>query len=120
MSADNRLSGLRILIAEDEYFLAEDIANTLTQCGALVVGPVATLAEAFELAEQPLDAAILDINLRGTLVYPLADHLASRGVRLLFATGYSASVIPARYDHVPRCEKANTSAEIAAALFPVR
>lgn len=120
MAAEGALSRLRVLIAEDEYFVAQDIAATLAACGAQVVGPVATLAEALELAQQPLDAAILDINLRGSVVYPLVDELASRGVRVVFATGYGASVIPDHFDRIPRCDKFSSGKEFAAALYPER
>ncbi len=118
MTTSKPLSGLRVLVAEDEYFVAQDVAIALAQCGAQIVGPVATLPEAMELAREPLDAAVLDINLRGMLVYPLADLLASRGVALVFATGYGAAAIPARFEHIRRCEKPVEIGEISAALFP--
>ena len=105
-SVGQQLSGQRILIVEDEYFVADDLAQQLEAAGAEIMGPAPTLERAVELleAEQP-DAAVLDINLRGERVYPLADDLKRRGVPFVFATGYDARVIPDAYAAVPRCEK---------------
>ena len=101
-----QLSGRRILVVEDEYFVADDLAQQLEAAGAEIIGPAPTLERGRELldAEQP-DAAVLDINLRGQTVYPLADDLRRRRVPFVFATGYDARVIPDDYAAVPRCEK---------------
>jgi CheY-like chemotaxis protein len=96
----------RILVVEDEYLLAEALADALTALGAQVVGPVAGLAEALDLAaDAAIDGAVLDINLRGEMVFPLADALAARGVPYLFATGYGHETIPQRYQDVPTLSK---------------
>jgi CheY-like chemotaxis protein len=84
-----------------------DLAESLTQCGAAVIGPAAALGEALMLAdrkERP-DCAVLDLNLNGEMVFPLADALAERGVPFVFLTGYREDFIPARYANVPRYEK---------------
>ncbi|KPG01687.1 chemotaxis protein CheY [Rhodopseudomonas sp. AAP120] len=118
-SGHGRLFGRSILVVEDEYFIADHLMRQVEQCGANVIGPVATLDEARSLAwaNPHLDGAVLDINLRGTWVFPLADELAERGVRFIFATGYDARMIPARFAHVGRCEKCADAAEITAAPF---
>ena len=96
-----------ILLAEDEYFLAEDLRSWLQAHGAFVVGPVCTISGGLAAARdhrQP-DAAVLDINLNGEQVFPLADHLAGQGVPFLFTTGYDDDMIPPRFRTAPRLEK---------------
>ena len=116
-SAD-RLRGRTVLIVEDEYFIASEIAHTLRAQGAIVVGPAATVDGARRLIEaaEALDGAFLDINLRGQAVYPIADLLRSRDLPFVFATGYDATRIPADYVGVPRCEKPVDAAVVADAL----
>ena len=101
------LAGCRVLVVEDEYFIADDIARALWQLGAEVVGPVADQREAMALVEETkrIDGAVLDINLRGEMIYPVADALQERGVPFVFATGYDQSTVPAQYAAVPRWEK---------------
>lgn len=109
MSVSSRsgdLARCRVLVVEDEYFLADDVAQALSAHGAEVVGPVGTLAEAEALARsRPLDVALLDINLRGELSYSVVDILRDRNVSVVFTTGYAETVIPASYAHVPIWQK---------------
>ena len=107
----------RVLIVEDEYFLADEMAEALQKFGVQVVGPVPTSQKALALlADRPLDAAVLDINLRGEMVYPVADALSERGVPFVFATGYDAAAVPNAYRDVPRWEKPFTAEDLAKAL----
>ena len=107
----------RVLVVEDEYYLAQDLARALQKLGAQVVGPVPTLEAALALiGAEPVDAAVLDINLRGEEVYPVADALAERGIPFVFATGYDRSSIPATYQDVPRWEKPFDPHELAKGL----
>jgi ActR/RegA family two-component response regulator len=101
------LRGRRLLIVEDEYMIATDLARALQDRGADVIGPAASIEHALQLldAEHRIDGAVLDINLRGERAYPVADALRSRGVRFVFATGYDAWAIPEAYAGVPRLEK---------------
>src|SRR3954453_11157705 len=101
------LTGHRILLVEDEYFIADDMAQSFREHGIEVVGPAASVADALDLIRdtERLDGAVLDINLRGEMVFPVADALETRNVPFLFATGYDAAIVPARYRHIPRCEK---------------
>jgi CheY-like chemotaxis protein len=112
------LSGRRVLIVEDEYFVADDLGRALTQLGAEVLGPVATREEAFELlsAGERIDLAVLDINLQGESVFPVADTLLEQGVPFLFATGYDQTAIPAQYQQVLRWEKPFAPEALAQAL----
>lgn len=103
-----------VLLVEDEYLLADQIARAFRRAGAEVVGPASTLAQGLALVGslRRLDVAVLDVNLGGEAVYPLADELARREVPFLFATGYDAPVIDPRYARVPRVEKPHTAADV--------
>jgi DNA-binding NtrC family response regulator len=106
--AKNGLAGKRLLVVEDEYMIADDLACALEDAGAEVVGPAGTVEDALELVQLNrgrLDGAVLDVNLRDERVYPVADVLASRGVPFVLATGYDVASIPVAYARMPRCEK---------------
>lgn len=104
---ERRLAGKRILVVEDEFYIAMDLERELAEAGATVVGPVASVAEALDLItrEPRLDAAALDVNLRGEMVYPVADQLTARMVPYVFATGYNEEDIPEGYSAVTRLFK---------------
>src|SRR3954465_1177630 len=103
---DDSLRGRRLLIVEDEYFLAEDLSDYFQQLGAEVIGPVGSVSEALKLLSlAEVHGAILDINLRGERVYPVADALRQRRVPFVFASGYGGETEPAAYADVPRCIK---------------
>jgi two-component SAPR family response regulator len=106
MRTDPDLSEHRVLVVEDEFFIAEEINSALERCHATVVGPVPTIAEARKLAhrERP-DCAILDINVRGEMIFDFADELRALTVPFVFASGYDAPVVPPRFSDVPRVEK---------------
>ncbi len=99
------LKDLRILVVEDEYFLANDLARVLTSEGADVVGPTATACEAFQLIDKPIDAAILDIKLADGQAFAIAEELARLRVPFAFATGYGPDTIPHRFQDVVRIDK---------------
>jgi DNA-binding NtrC family response regulator len=104
---EQALRDYRILIVEDEYLLAEDLRHVLTKAGAIVAGMAGTVKDALELidAEGKLDAAVLDMNLGGTPVSPVADRLMELGVPFVLTTGYDASAIPERFRNAVRCDK---------------
>ncbi|WP_210526686.1 response regulator [Rubellimicrobium arenae] len=101
------LRGRRVLVVEDEFLIAEDLCEELQSCGAKVMGPAASVAEALALLDHgpAPDMAVLDIGLEDEKVYPVADALRARGIPFVFATGYDAWVIPHAYTDVPRVEK---------------
>ena len=115
----NLLAGRKILLVEDEYFVAHDMARALGDGGAEIIGPVSNVDDALDLIEEAgaLDGAILDINLQGEMAFPVADALAARSVPFVFATGYDATVIPAKYQAVCRCEKPVEPDKVGRALF---
>jgi CheY-like chemotaxis protein len=112
-----RLQGLRVLIVEDEFLLAMDIENALREEGAEVVGPAVTVKDAIATAETAdLNAAVLDLNVRGEMSYPVASVLDSRGIPFLFATGYAASRIPDMFQYRPCLRKPFTWQALISAL----
>ena len=112
------LHSRRILVVEDEYMIAADMQQDLEEVGAIVLGPAPSVEAALQVlsGEAVVDGAVLDINLNGEKVFPVADTLTARGIPFLFATGYDASNIPPAYVHIIRCEKPVDTATIARAL----
>jgi len=96
----------RVLLVEDEALVAMMMRDILLELGLSVAGPFCTPAEAVAAArDDGVDAAILDVNLGGELIYPVADTLAARGVPFVFVTGYGAESIDGRFAHVPILQK---------------
>jgi DNA-binding LytR/AlgR family response regulator len=117
VTAGETLRGRKVLIVEDEYFLAEDLAAYFNGIGAHVVGPVGTVTDALRLIRsREIEAAVLDINLRGERVYPVADLLRQNAVPFVFASGYGEELEPAAYADVPRCIKPVDFATLASTL----
>jgi DNA-binding response OmpR family regulator len=89
------LVGYRLLVVEDDYFVAEDLCATLRDNGAVVLGPAPSISSARSLAGalRP-DCVLLDINLDGEHAFELARELQGRGMRTVFTTGYDASFVP--------------------------
>lgn len=107
MSAQAYLDGLRILVVEDNFMLAEVTKGLLEDIGCHVVGPVGRLDEGLVCARaEALDGAILDINLHGELSFGIAEILSDRGVPFLFMTGYQdRSMVPPALRSAPRLDK---------------
>ncbi|MGN6549715.1 MAG: response regulator [Pararhizobium sp.] len=85
------MAGARVLVAEDNLMVALDLVAILEDAGAIVIGPVARVSEALDLAENDNpEAAILDVNLLDGTATPLAERLIARGVPLVFCTGTEA------------------------------
>ena len=119
MADTNRFGGRRILVVEDDYLIVTEMVQELQASGADVIGPIAGLEKAFERLEtlSGIEGAILDINLQGKMVYPLADELMKRGLPFVFATGYDNSSIPERYAGVRRFMKPVDVRQVAKALL---
>lgn len=116
--ADPSLRGLRILVIEDEYLLANALEGRLQDLGCEVLGPVGSLDEALALirSEAPFDGAIVDINLGRAMAYPAADMLMGHGIPFLFTTGYDDSMIPDRFGSILRLKKPFDIGRIVQAL----
>jgi CheY-like chemotaxis protein len=85
----NTLSSLKVLVVEDEALVSMLVEDMLTDLGCVVVGPAAEIEEALRLAgSADIDAALLDVNLGGRPIFPVADALKARGVPFAFASGY--------------------------------
>jgi CheY-like chemotaxis protein len=86
MNTEASLQGLRVLVVEDEMMVSMLIEDMLSDLGCTVVGPASRLDEAIELANRSeLDCAVLDVNLGGQPIFPLADLLRERGAPFAFA-----------------------------------
>ena len=84
------LKGVRVLVVEDQWHVANALKSLLEADGAQVSGPVSTIADALRLAaEQKPELAVVDINLKGKMAYGLIDHLIDQGVRVVVVTGYA-------------------------------
>jgi CheY-like chemotaxis protein len=100
-------TGRRVLVVEDEYYIADDLARELRLHGHEVIGPLCKREQVLRTlaANSEIDLAVIDINLHGQASYAIADALLARGVPFVFATGYARSNIPQRYAQVPLLEK---------------
>ena len=88
------LKGLRVLVVEDEMMVSMLIEDMLSDLGCLVVGPASRLDEAMDLARAGgIHCALLDVNLGGQPIFPLADLLREQGHPMAFATGYGDAVL---------------------------
>ncbi|HEY1750603.1 MAG TPA: response regulator [Caulobacteraceae bacterium] len=102
------LTGLRLLVVEDEALVAMELEDMLDELGCVVVDVAGTVSRGVALAGDrgvPLDGAILDVNLGGEKVYPVAERLAQRGVPFVFCTGYGLDGIARHFSHVPTLSK---------------
>jgi CheY-like chemotaxis protein len=110
------LAGCRVLVLENEYYLAADASALLQAEGATVLGPFSDTAKAIEAAEQSRPScALLDIKLSGGPDFVLARALASRGIPFIFVTGYEAEILPPDLARVPLLRKPFTEATLVEA-----
>jgi DNA-binding response OmpR family regulator len=103
-SVRGAISGLKLLLVEDNFLVAEHMREMLERHGCDVVGPAPRVTRALELVQEAeaLDGAMLDLNLNGELCFPVARALAARGVPFLFLTGYEAgAIIPEEFETAP-------------------
>lgn len=101
------LDSPRVLVVEDEFLIADDLAASLRELGYGVVGPTATVGGALDLIErEPLAAALLDANLRGEGSGPVADELSNRAIPFVVLTGYGQGKLDnERLQRAPRISK---------------
>lgn len=114
------LEGIRVLVVEDEFLVATLIEDMLTSAGCVVSGPVSRVPEALDaVGRGNFDAAVLDINLAGDRIDPVADALSRRNVPFVFVTGYSRGLLPGEYATRPRLRKPFKLADLLGILSSV-
>ena len=119
MPNQNTFGGSRILVVEDDLLVVAELVDTLHSMGADVVGPIVNIEKALERLDRlsGIVGAVLDVNVQGQMVFPLADELTRRNVPYVFSSGYDDSVVPQRYAGIRRFSKPVDEREIAAALL---
>jgi CheY-like chemotaxis protein len=107
MEVSRRLEGKRLLVVEDEPLIAAELVKGLTQCGAAIAAVAGTVDLAFRAAEREpdLDGAVLDVNLWGEPVFPVAELLGRKQIPYVFVTGYPAASLPPSYASQQVCSK---------------
>ncbi|MBB2752893.1 UNVERIFIED_ORG: CheY-like chemotaxis protein [Rhizobium aethiopicum] len=119
MQKSRALAGRFYLIVEDEYLAASSMMTALEEEGAQVAGPVSNVAGALALVSEracELDGAILDINLRGAMVYPVAEKLAEYQIPFVFVTGYECGSMPDPFKAMPCLNKPCNEQELLVVL----
>jgi CheY-like chemotaxis protein len=122
VSEERRFDGMRVLIAEDNLLAAMELQQALVDLGCEPVGPAATVGEAMQLVRQEkLDAALLDVELRGERGFVVAEELARRGVPVIFASGYDGEdMFPEAFRPYPRLHKPFSEYPLRRALEDAR
>ena len=119
VAAPARIDGVRLLIVEDALLLALELEAGLQEAGAVMVGSAADVDEAMSMVDRPIDAAVLDANLNGASVLPVASALAARGIPFVFATGYGDNRFnPTGFD-APVIRKPYDVTQVTAALAEI-
>jgi DNA-binding response OmpR family regulator len=107
----------RILVVEDEAMISMPLEDMVLDCGGEIVGPVAKFDDALELAlKAEFRVAVLDLNLNGTLSYPIAEVIRERGIPVIFATGYGADGLLDRFRDCPTLQKPFSQQDFAEAV----
>ena len=97
------LEGTRVLVVEDEFLVATLIEDVLESAGCVVSGPIPRVAEALDAVDhETYDVAVLDVNLGGDRIDPVADALCRRNVPFVFVTGYTENALPGEFAERPR------------------
>jgi len=114
---DSSQSQTRVLVVEDEYLIRMLLEDMLADLGYAVVAAVGTITEARDLAAHgDFSAAILDVNLDGQEIFPVADILKERGLPFVFVTGYGERSLPEPYRDRPALQKPFQAEQLEAAL----
>ena len=112
------LNGLRILVVEDEAAISLLLEDMLLDFGCEVIGPAARLAAALEAVErETVDLAILDVNVAGEPIYPVAEALVQRRIPFVFSTGYGSGGIKDAYRNRPVVQKPFAQADLRQTLL---
>ncbi len=112
------LAGTRILVVEDAALIALEVTEALGNMGVTVVGPITRIGPAIEAARmEEVDGAVLDVNLDGSLIFPVAEILLARGKPFVFLTGYGETIgWPKQFQSWLRINKPARKETVLAAL----
>jgi CheY-like chemotaxis protein len=111
------MAATRILVVEDEFLIALDIAGALEQAGLAVIGPVSTVGDALEaIAREEVHGALLDAHLAGEPVGRVADALKARNIPFAFVSGYGPEQLPPAHRGAPLVKKPFTGKDLLAAV----
>ena len=115
------LNGLRILVVEDEAAISLLLEDMLLDFGCEVIGPAARLSAALEAVErEPIDLAILDVNVAGEPIYPVAEALVQRRIPFVFSTGYGSAGIKDAFRDRPVLQKPFAQHDLTQKLLAAR
>lgn len=101
------LADRKILLVEDDYLMADALAEALRNTGAVVFGPIGTVEDALHSVSRldGIEAVVLDVNLVGQRAYAVADAVREKQIPLVFVTGCGRDLLPSRFAEVPHCLK---------------
>jgi CheY-like chemotaxis protein len=120
MSPDGPMPNARLLIVEDEYLIRLLLEDMLVEFGCSIAAVASNLEEGKQAAQTTeIDLAILDVNIDGQQVFPIADILRSRGLPFIFITGYGARGLPDNYRDTPTLQKPFQMKDLEATLTRV-
>jgi CheY-like chemotaxis protein len=112
------LKDLRVLVVEDEALVALQLEDMLTELGCAIVGPASRVGQALKLLDgEPVEVAVLDLNIAGEMVYPVADALKNRGLPYIFVTGFATSGLTDPHRDRPVLEKPFARRELLRAIL---
>lgn len=117
-SACSEDSACNVLVMEDDYIVALDLCAHVESLGVTVIGPAGKIKDGLELAQTatPMHGALLDVNISGQTVFPVADALIARNIPITFVTAYDTCSLPPEYRHIRQIDKPMDPAEVARAL----
>jgi CheY-like chemotaxis protein len=120
-AAEQRLLGLQVFVVEDELLVSIMLEDMLADFGCIIAGVAATIDQALSMvkATEVIDAAILDVNIGGEMIFPVADLLLERNIPCVFSTGYGPIDLDARYPVCRRLNKPYAAEDMAAVLADV-
>ena len=111
----DRLAGLKVFAVEDESLVAMQLEDMLLDLGCDLVGLAMRIGRALEMvaAAPRIDIAVLDVNIGGDKIYPVAERLRERGVPIVFATGYGRAGVDPEWQSYEILQKPYTASEMA-------
>lgn len=119
IDAPSELQGLTVFVVEDEALVALNLEDMLSDLGCTIVGPAMRVATARQMLSEAFEAdiAILDVNVAGEVVFPVAEELASKGIPIIFATGYGQAGLPEAWHGNTILQKPYTMDDVCGSLM---